>query len=399
MATITTVRERRRVAVVGGGINGAGIAWELARRDYEVVLFEKGAFGAATSSATTKMVHGGLRYLENLEWRLVREALLERAFLLKALPELVRPLPLVVPHFRGAARPRWMVRAGLLLYDRLAGRENIAPHESLSRAEVLSAAPLRGERLRGGFRYWDAQVDDAALVRSVVASAVDDGVDAREATAVESLKRKGRTWLVRTAAGEEEFDVVVNAAGPWMGRFLERNGIETDCGLTLVRGSHIVLSRSSGADGVVLQVPGERRIIFILPWKEETLVGTTEVMHRGSLDEVSATEREIDYLLGRFNRFFREPAERSEISDVFAGVRPLLSSRKNPTAITREYRIEEGEAMVNVFGGKLTTFMALSRSVADAVDRIAGAERIAREPIFARSAVESPHSNGLSVPA
>jgi glycerol-3-phosphate dehydrogenase len=368
-----------RVAVIGGGINGSGIAWELVRRGYRVVLFDKGRFGGATSSATTKMVHGGLRYLEHLDVGLVHEALRERAYLLAAVPDLVYPLEIVLPYFKGSRRPPWKLRSGLRLYDLLAGERNIAPHRKLTRDETLERIPLKPDRLLGGFLFYDAQVDDSALVRRVVDCAVLDGLDAREFTGVTELERSGAQWIAHTTAASERFDVVVNAVGPWMDVFLRSSAIESKFTLTLVRGSHVVLRRPA-RNGALMEVASDRRVVFALPWKGATLLGTTDVVHEHGPDHVTPSDDETDYLLAAFNDWFREPADRSEIIDRFAGVRPLLAEKGDPSAISREYRIERSEGVVNVFGGKLTTFMSLARKVGAAVDEVSGRETTAREP-------------------
>ena len=378
-----------RVAVIGGGINGCGIAWELARRDYEVVLFEKGICGAQTSSATTKMIHGGLRYLEHLHFGLVRESLRDRAWLLENVPDLVRPLEIMLPVYEDSPRSRALIHLGLVLYDRLAGRANIAPHRSLTAEAIAARAPLRREGLRGGFTYWDAQVDDFALVRAVVAAASREGVDVREQTAVEQLDRDGIGWVVRTADGDESrFDLLVNAAGPWMNELLRENGIEAAYVLTLVRGSHIVLRRQVSETGLLLQSIGDRRVFFVLPWKGATLVGTTEVLQKESPDLVRPTDAEIHYLLERFNRYFREPLSHDDIQSAFAGVRPLVGRATNPSAIDRDSRVVRDGNVINVFGGKMTTFMSLSRKVAMRADNYFGRTREAREPLFELSLVE-----------
>jgi glycerol-3-phosphate dehydrogenase len=223
VSEITRDMGEKRIAVVGGGINGAGAAWELVRRGYAVTLFDQGVCGGQTSSATTKMIHGGLRYLERMHVGLVRESLRERAWLLENLPELVKPLEILLPVYADSPRSRVTIRTGLLLYDVLASGENISRHRSLSVQKLTQLAPLRPDGLRGGFAYWDAQVDDFALVRSVVASAIRDGATVREQTRVESLTRAGREWVVRTNQGDEpRFDLVVNAAGPWMNEQIGR---------------------------------------------------------------------------------------------------------------------------------------------------------------------------------
>lgn len=377
-----------RVAVVGGGINGAGVAWELARRDYDVVLFEKGRCGAQTSSKTTKMIHGGIRYLERLHFGLVRESLRDRAWLLDNLPELVKPVEILLPIYDDSPRSRATLRAGMILYDLLAGRQNICRHRSWSVKEIVSQFPIAREGLRGGFSYWDAQTDDFALVRAVVASAIRDGATVREQTPVTSLQRVKDGWLVRTAAGEESrFSLVVNATGPWMNQWLEANGIRARYVLSLIRGSHLVLNRRISEVGLLLQSTGDRRVFFVLPWKETSLVGTTEVFHHQPMNGVEASPEEIDYLVTRFNRYFPDPLSPSDIASTFAGVRPLVGRASNPGAIARDYRVVRRGNLINIFGGKMTTFMSLARKVAMRVDNYFGKPRTAREPVFALESV------------
>ncbi|HYC88699.1 MAG TPA: glycerol-3-phosphate dehydrogenase/oxidase [Thermoanaerobaculia bacterium] len=379
----------KRIAVIGGGINGAGVAWELARRDYAVTLYEKGVCGAQTSSATTKMIHGGLRYLEHLQFALVRESLRERAWLLANLPELVKPLEILLPMYRDSPRGRAVVKIGLMLYDRLAGSANIAPHRSLGARELLERAPLREEGLRGGFSYRDAQVDDFALVRTVVASAIREGAVIRELTPVTALVRDGKEWLVRTAEDEARYDLVVNAAGPWMNELLRANGIAAPYVLSLVRGSHLILNEPVSESGLLLQSTTDQRIFFVLPWKGTTLVGTTEVVQKEPLDGVHASREEIDYLIERFNRYFRTPIGRDDVRSTFAGVRPLVGRATNASAIGRDFRVVRDGNLINVFGGKMTTFMPLARKVALRADNWFGQTRTARPPVFALPALES----------
>ncbi|HJW94175.1 MAG TPA: glycerol-3-phosphate dehydrogenase/oxidase [Thermoanaerobaculia bacterium] len=372
-----------RIAVIGGGINGAGITWELARKDYDVVLFEKGTCGAQTSSATTKMIHGGVRYLEGLHFGLVHEALRDRAWLLRNLPQLVHPMEIILPIYSDSPRSRLEIRIGLTLYDLLAGRHNIARHHSLTKDEILKRAPLVPHELRGGFSYWDAQVDDSALVRTVVHSAARDGATIRERTPVLGIRLDSSGWFVQTNGGESHFDMVINAAGPWMNELLEHNGIRARYRLSLVRGSHLILKKRVSEYGLLLQSATDRRVFFVLPWKATTLVGTTEVVQTEPPDAVHASEDEIDYLLARFNRYFREKLMRDGIESTFAGVRPLVGRSDNPSAIGREYRVIRRESLINVFGGKMTTFMSLAKHVSLRVDNYFGRVREAREPHFA----------------
>jgi glycerol-3-phosphate dehydrogenase len=386
-----TTNNRNKVAVVGGGINGAGIAWELARRDYDVTLFEKGICGAQTSSATTKMIHGGLRYLEHWHVDLVRVSLRERAWLLRHVPQLVKPLEILLPVYGDSPRRRMTIRLGLALYDALAGRAGIVRHRSLSRHQLLSRAPLTSEGLTGGFSYMDAQVDDFALVRAVIASAIHEGAVVREETRVEELRREGDQWVVETNRGDApRFDLLVNAAGPWMNELLAANRLPARYLLSLVRGSHLVLRRRVSESGLLLQSTTDRRVFFVLPWKETTLVGTTEVVQTGSLDDVKATEDEIDYLLARYNRYFRQPLSSLDVASTFAGVRPLVGRATNPSAIDRDFRVVRQDNVINVFGGKMTTFMSLARKVALRADNYFGQTRTARAPLFAQGQQDPP---------
>jgi glycerol-3-phosphate dehydrogenase len=372
-----------RIAVIGGGINGAGITWELARKDYDVVLFEKGTCGAQTSSATTKMIHGGVRYLEGLHLGLVHEALRDRAWLLDHLPQLVHPIEILLPIYGDSPRSRVTIRAGLILYDVLAGRANIARHKAWSPGALLARVPLRPQDLRGGFSYFDAQVDDFALVRTVIASAAHEGAAIREETPVTALEHRADRWVIRTAAGDESsHDFVVNAAGPWMNELLAGNGIRSRYQLSLIRGSHLVLKQRVSEAGLLLQSTSDRRVFFVLPWKGTTLVGTTEVVHRAPLDDVRASDDEIDYLVQRFNHYMTTPIAHGDIDSTFAGVRPLVGRAANPSAIGREYRVVRRGNMINVFGGKMTTFRALAQKVGMRVDNYFGRPRPAREPRF-----------------
>ena len=362
----------------------------MARREYDVTLFDKGTCGAQTSSATTKMIHGGLRYLENLEFALVRESLRERAWLLENLPELVRPLEIMLPVYQDSPRSRSAIKTGLVLYDRLAGDENLSAHRSLEVQELIERAPLVENGLRGGFSYWDAQVDDFALVRTVVASAIRDGATVRERTRIDGMQRDADEWILRTEHGDESrFDLVVNAAGPWMNELLDANGITASYVLSLVRGSHIVLKQAISDAGLLLQSTTDRRVFFVLPWKGTTLVGTTEVVQTDSPDLVHASAEEVEYLIQRFNRYFRIPIGQDDVQSAFAGVRPLVGRATNPSAIGRDFRVVRNGNMINVFGGKMTTFMALARKVAMRADNYFGRTRDAKEAVFELSALES----------
>ncbi|HEX7193201.1 MAG TPA: FAD-dependent oxidoreductase [Thermoanaerobaculia bacterium] len=385
MTSTIPVPRTGRVAVVGGGINGAGIAWELARKSYDVTLFEKGAFGAQTSSATTKLIHGGLRYLEHLHVGLVRESLRERGWLIEHAGDLVKPIEILLPIYNDSPRSRIEIRIGLALYDLLAGRRNIARHRVLTADQIVERAPLERRGLRGGFSYWDAQVDDSRLARTVVESARREGATAREFTEVVGIEEEDDGWRIRTSEGDvQQFDLVINAAGPWMNKLLEANDIHARYRLSLVRGTHLVLREQVSGVGVLLQSVVDRRVFFVLPWKGTTLVGTTEVL-QSDPDQTAPTAEEIEYLIARFNHYFQTKISEGDVEKAFAGARPLVGRASNPSAIGREYRVTRRDNLINVFGGKMTTFMALARRVSMRVDNYFGHSRKAREPVFAIS--------------
>jgi glycerol-3-phosphate dehydrogenase len=354
-----------RVAVVGGGINGVMSAWALAQRGHAVTLFEKGTVMGATSSASTKLLHGGLRYLEHGEFRLVREALGERAWWLAAAPALARPLRLLYPIFRGSGRPRWLVGLGLTLYDLLALGKGLGRHRWIPRSEVEREAPaLRAEGILGAYEFLDGQMDDLALGRWAADRAREAGVTVREGACVEQIGVDGE---VRVDGSQLRFDCIVNAAGPWAEQVLRASGIASRHRLDVVRGSHLVVDRRC-ACGLALEVPGQARLVFVLPYRGRTLIGTTEV--RQDLDEALAcSDDEIRYLLDAVNHYLKEPIPRSAVASSFAGLRPLIRSHPDPSRVTRDYALERIGRVVTVFGGKWTTARALGRRVADEVGK------------------------------
>ena len=352
--------------MVGGGINGVMAAWALARDGHQVELFERGALMGETSGASTKLLHGGLRYLENGEFGLVRESLRERSWWVGQAPQLAKPLGLILPIYRGRGRHPLILKLGLWLYDQLAGGRSFGRHRRLDRSEVLARVPdLRPEGLEGGFLFYDVQMDDHALGLWAAEQARAAGVLVHEDTGVEQVGEDGRLL----AGGPRRADVVVNAAGPWCRRLLDASGIPAGHRLDLVRGSHLVLDRPLSV-GLFLQVPGETRICFALPWKGRTLLGTTEV--RQGLDEpIRCSPEEERYLLDVHASAFAAPARPEEVVERFAGLRPLVDSGSaNPGRTTREYVLEEQGRVLSVFGGKWTTARVLGERVAERCGRL-----------------------------
>ncbi|HWS75929.1 MAG TPA: glycerol-3-phosphate dehydrogenase/oxidase [Quisquiliibacterium sp.] len=360
------LRSLMRVAVVGAGINGVMSAWALARRGHEVELFERGEPMAGTSSASTKLLHGGLRYLETGDVSLVREGLRERAWWIEQAPRIAHPLELLLPVVRGRGRPRWMVKAGLVLYDRLSGRRLLAPHRWLGRDEVLARLPgLRAEGLLGAYAFWDGQMDDRALGLWALGQAQAAGVRARTHCEVTRLAPDG------TLSGPDvpaaPFDAVCNLAGPGAGLLLERSGLPSRHRLRLVRGSHLLVDGSLPC-GLLVQAPSDRRVCFILPYGGRVMIGTTEV-EQGPDEPVAPSPAERDYLLEVWNASFERRLSAADVRESFAGVRPLLAQAGDANANTREHAIERHGRVLSVFGGKWTTSRSLGEQVADEVER------------------------------
>lgn len=348
------------IAVVGGGINGIMTAWALHETGHQVELFERGGLMAATSSASTKLLHGGLRYLENCEFRLVREGLRERAWWIAQAPHLAHPIELVLPVYTWSRRPPWMVRIGLGLYGWLSGKQALGPSIWHDRDALLRLQPdLEPTDLRGGFTFWDGQMDDRALGLWAAERIRERGVRIHEGALVE---RVGVDGSLRVNGDTRRFDRVVNVAGPWACALLAASGVPCAHSLDLVRGSHLILARPCPA-GVLAEIRDERRVAFALPWQGRTLVGTTE--KRQGLDETPVcTDAERDYLLAFHNRLMRTPATVAEITGTFAGLRALLRSHADPNRATREYAIERHGQLITVLGGKWTTARALGEQVA-----------------------------------
>jgi glycerol-3-phosphate dehydrogenase len=349
-----------RVAVIGGGINGVMTAWALARDGHEVRVIERGRAMGATSSASTKLLHGGLRYLENGEFRLVRESLRERAWWIREAPRIAHPLQLALPVYDWSRRARLTVRLGLGLYGLLAGGRGLGPSRWHDRESLLRLLPdLRPTGLVGGFTFYDGQMDDLALGAWAVAQARAAGVRVDEQVPVERIDEQGTVWIGGQGTG---YDRIVNAAGPWTRSLLNASGIPAGHDLDLVRGSHLVIDRPL-AIGVLAEVRGERRVAFALPWKGRTLVGTTE-RRQGLGEPVACSADEVDYLLRFHAAIFRQPAGAGEVVERFAGLRPLVRSSADPNRATREYAIETRGRVTSVFGGKWTTARALGEQVA-----------------------------------
>jgi glycerol-3-phosphate dehydrogenase len=364
--------------VIGGGINGAGIARDAAGRGLSVVLCERDDLAGHTSSASSKLIHGGLRYLEHREFGLVRKALAERESLMRAAPHLIVPMRFVLPHVP-SMRPAWQIRIGLWLYDHLARREWLPGSRALSFSEDTAGAALRSE-FRRGFAYYDAWADDARLVVALAQDAAERGARVMTRTACIDARRDDAHWTVRLRGrdGSEstlQARAIVNATGPWAAGVGEQLLGRSMGRLRLIRGSHIVVPKLFAHDSAYLLQNDDRRVVFAIPWESDyTMIGTTDVEHDGDPGAVHASQAEVDYLIALANRFFRHTLTSADVVWRFAGVRPLLDGDAGtPAALSRDYTLAldaSGAPLLSVLGGKLTTFRPLAE---EAVDRIAQA--------------------------
>ena len=357
--------------VIGGGINGAGVARDAAGRGLSVVLAEKDDLAQGTSSRSGKLVHGGLRYLEYYEFRLVREALIEREVLLNAAPHIIWPMRFVLPH-SPEDRPAWLVRLGLFLYDHLGGRKKLPGTRTLNLHRDPEGAPIL-DQYRRGFEYSDCWVDDARLVTLNAVGAAEKGALVLTRSPVTSARREDGAWTVTTqnsVTGEARTfraRCVVNCAGPWVSDVIGRvAGSNSTRNVRLVKGSHIIVPKWWAGSNAYLVQNHDKRVIFINPYEGDlALIGTTDIPWEGRAEDVEIAESEIDYLLAAVNRYFKEKLRRQDVLHSFSGVRPLFDDGKgNPSAVTRDYVFDldetGGAPLLNVFGGKITTYRELA---------------------------------------
>jgi glycerol-3-phosphate dehydrogenase len=357
--------------IVGGGINGAGIARDAAGRGLSVLLVEQHDLASHTSSASTKLVHGGLRYLEYYEFRLVREALMERERLLAMAPHIIWPLEFVLPHSK-EQRPAWMIAAGLFLYDHLAKRERLAASKAVRFGPHPAAMVLKPD-YRRGFTYADCWVEDSRLVVLNAMSAAELGAEIRTRTKLLSARPVGALWeaVIEDENGRCETVLaraIVNAAGPWVGDILSSKlGRNNTKSVRLVKGSHIIVKRLYEGDfAFILQNP-DKRIIFAVPYEHAfTLIGTTDIPYDGDLGSIAISDDETQYLCESVSRYFRQAVTPADVVRSYSGVRPLYDDHsENASAVTRDYVLDvdgggEKPALLSVFGGKITTFRKLA---------------------------------------
>ena len=369
-------REDYDLLVIGAGINGAGVARDAAGRGYKVLIIDKGDVASATSGWSTKLIHGGLRYLEHNEFGLVSASLKERARLLSLASHLVHPLRFVLPH-DSAMRPAWLIRVGLFLYDHLSMSRKVPASTGIDLSSDPAGQVLKPARRGRGFTYYDAQVDDVRLTINTLKDAEIRGAEVRLHTEMAEAEAREGLWTItlkdrsgsRTATARH----VVNAAGPWADKVAHRlTGGNSPIGLRLVRGSHLVIPRPKGLNDAYLMQQPDERVVFIIPYEHDyALIGTTDADHINP-DSVAISDEEVSYLLGAANSYLDTLISPNDIVWTFAGVRPLLDDGTGAAQeVTRDYKIltkkHFGAGVTHIFGGKLTTFRTLSQKTVDEV--------------------------------
>lgn len=362
------------IVIIGGGIQGVGVAQAAAAAGYRVLVLEKTALAAATSSNSSKLIHGGLRYLESGQFRLVRESLRERAVLLKLAPDLVKLVPFYLPIYRTSKRPAWQIRIGLALYGLLAGFQEGASFQSLPARRWPELDGLRTEELTAVFRYHDAQTDDALLTRAVMRSAESLGAELRmpaEFVGAEIENQQVRIEFQQSGATHHcRASVLVNCGGPWAARLLEKvRPKQAPMDVELVQGSHLLLANAAPSGCYYLEAPSDKRGVFVLPWYGEMLVGTTETPHAAAPELAHTLPSERQYLLETLGHYFPRLANmtRDQVKREFCGLRVLPRTGGGPFHRSREVLIhgdrQTAPRLVSVMGGKLTTYRLTAQKV------------------------------------
>ena len=363
--------------VIGGGVNGTGIAADAAGRGLKVLLCEQSDLACATSSNSSKLIHGGLRYLEHYEFRLVKEALAEREVLLKNAPHIMWPLTFRLPHQKHL-RPAWMIRIGLFMYDNLAKRETLAGSRSIKFGENSVLEPS----ITKGFEYSDGWVDDSRLVVLNALAAQQKGAVITTQTKCVNAKREQGKWQVtlEQQKSKAKYTIsakgIVNAAGPWVAKLFDEALTEkSPQNIRLVKGSHIVVPRIHDEKQAYILQNKDQRIVFVIPFEDDfSLIGTTDVEHKGEAQDVKISDEEIDYLIDITNTYFKQPIKREDIVHTFSGVRPLLDDESvNAQAVTRDYKLElssdaKQTPLLSVFGGKITTYRKLAEAAVNKLE-------------------------------
>lgn len=369
------------IAIIGGGINGTGIAVDAVGRGLKVFLCEQNDLASGTSSASSKLIHGGLRYLEHYEFRLVKEALAEREVLLNKAAHLVSPLKFTMP-YRPHLRPAWMIRSGLFLYDHLSKRNTLPKAKTV---KFDQESPFKPE-IKKGFEYYDCWVDDARLVITNAIDASNRGGNINTQTQCRQLSynKELKLWHVElfNKLTQEAYTItarnIVNASGPWLNQFLSEAipSIKPQQRIRLIKGSHIIVPRAKNLDQAYILQNEDNRVVFVLPYLDQfSIIGTTDKEYKGKPEDVSIEDWEIDYLIKVFNQNFNTEICHDDIVSTYSGVRPLCDDESSdPSAITRDYTLalhiqSDQNALISIYGGKITTYRKLAEAVLDKLAR------------------------------
>lgn len=358
--------------IIGGGINGAAIAADAAGRGLRVILCEKDMLAQHTSWASTKLIHGGLRYLEQYDFKLVHDALREREVLMNKAPFLIHPLQFIMPCYK-AKRPLWLIRIGLFLYDHLARRKKIPSSQKIKLKNSAYALPLNS-KIKNAFSYYDCQTDDSRLTILTALLAKEKTAEILTQTEVIGAQRFADYWRVTVKDVQHSFDIeakaIVNAAGPWVSNLTEKCNLKNHSELKLIKGSHFTVPRLYEGDHAYILQNEDRRIVFVIPYLNKfSLIGTTDVEFLSDPGEIKISDAEIQYLCESVENYFNLPIDKAKINWSFSGVRALLSSnQERPSEITREYHLELNSEnnlapILSVYGGKLTTHRVLAEDV------------------------------------
>tara|TARA_B100000575_G_C23062734_1_gene611871 strand:+ start:59 stop:1210 length:1152 start_codon:yes stop_codon:yes gene_type:complete len=365
--------------IIGGGINGAGIARDAAGRNLKVCIADKGEFGGATSSWSTKLIHGGLRYLENYEFKLVRESLKEREVIYNIAREITKPIPFIIPYTKNL-RPKWLIKIGLFLYDSLGGKTTIPKSSTINLSNKFPS--ILKKEFNEGFQYYDLQVDDKKLTKLNIKDAIENNAKVLENTKVINIEQSSSYWQIFLENNQViKSKILINASGPWIDETLQNViKINSKKKIRLVKGSHIITNKIYDEDVAFTLQNNDKRIIFVIPYKEKySLIGTTEI-EVNSPEKNSIDDSEITYLINCVNSYFKKQISKEDIVDTYSGIRPLIEDFSEATKVTRDYifdlNIHNNLPLLSIYGGKLTTYRKLSENVLNKLSKYLPKDKI-----------------------
>ena len=359
------------VIILGAGINGCGIARELAMNGIAVTVIDKSTIGSGTSSKSSRLIHGGLRYLETMQFKLVHEALLDRQELLKIYPDLVKMKSFYIPIYKPSPRPAWMIWIGLKFYDILSARRKQHKSRVISRDNFsVHAASFKQEGLKAVLHYYDAKTNDLQLTQRVAQDAIDNSAQYYEKTFISSISKDNEIFTVESNSSIFKAPILINATGPWIDEVNKRFSFPANFSIRKISGIHITINGLLTNDLMFMQTK-QKRIFFVIPepTNNQTIIGTTEREEIDNIDNITVNEHDINYLIENINNYLKPGFQilRQNVKDAWIGVRPLVAEAENPTNLSREYELDIhkfGEAtLLHVFGGKLTTYLSLARKV------------------------------------